>query len=158
MFVARYVIDQLPSPGDLYTIELSLPVTKGYTALLRRLSYSLSIASCKVGENQWGNPKVEFAIQSINTAQVREGSSSYIGGMVIQPNLTFFWYEQNQNIFTMPAWGQRLFLALEERYVMENSYIAVSTNDYDSGDTLGLRIEYTQEKLSELETAQAIIR
>jgi hypothetical protein len=111
-----------------------------------------------VGENQWGNPKVEFAIQSINTAQVREGSSSYIGGMVIQPNLTFFWYEQNQNIFTMPAWGQRLFLALEERYVMENSYIAVSTNDYDSGDTLGLRIEYTQEKLSELETAQAIIR
>jgi hypothetical protein len=49
-------------------------------------------------------------------------------------------------------------MALEERYVLPGDYLIVENTNYTSVDVLGLRIEYTQERLSDLEIAQANLR
>jgi hypothetical protein len=160
MFVARYVVEALPLPGTSpFSQALKLPVSKGYTPLLRRITYSLDVFSCTLDESDVTDPVIEIAIQSRNDVQIREGAPWYIGGIVIQPTITYkVQLEALKNRFVMNAWGTRAFMALEQRYVLEESYIMISTTNYDGQDTLGLRIEYTQEKLSDLEFAQANLR
>jgi len=160
MFVARYVIDALPLPGDSpLSVPLNLQVSKGYTPLLRRITYSLDYGYCDHLNSDPVAPKIEVAIQTQNEYQVREGGDTYIGGIVIQPIIGYIRSgESNMSAFIMPSWGQRSFFALEERYILEGSYLVVSTTDYSGIDLVGLRIEYTQEKLSDLEFAQAIFR
>lgn len=159
MFVARHVIDALPLPGAQQSMVLRLGVSKGYTPVLRRISYSLSIARCTKLKADESNTLIQVSIQSQDSAQVREGGTSYIGGVVIQPIITYQDRpEVDVDTFIMPAWGSRSFLALEQRYLTETSYLIVSTEGYTSEDQMGLRIEYTQERLSDLEFAQATIR
>lgn len=159
MFVSRRVIENLPLPGDVIVSELRLPVPKGYIPVLRRISYSLSIARCTKLKEEESNTLIQVSIQSQDSAQVREGGASYIGGIVIQPIITYQDRpEADIDTFIMPAWGHRQFLALEQRYLIETSYLVVSTEGYTSEDQMGLRFEYTQERLSDLEVAQAFIR
>jgi hypothetical protein len=159
MFVARYVVDELPLPGNMLTMAINLPVAKNYTALLRRITYSLDVHQCSLDAADNSSPKIEIAIQSQDAFQVREGGQSYIGGIVIQPQMVILVNtEFPVNRYDLPAWGTRAFMALEQRYVVEGSQLAVTTFNYDGVDTMGLRIEYTQEKLSDLEWSQVGLR
>lgn len=159
MFVARYVVDALPLPGTILTMAIKLPTSKNYTALLRRITYSLSYGHQRLAVGDPDPPLIELAIQSQNDVQVREGGQTYIGGIAIQPNLVYLATgETNYNVFNLPVWGQRLFLALEQRYVPTESQLVVSCTNYEGLDTMGLRIEYTQEKLSDLEYSQMGLR
>jgi len=160
MFVVRYVIEQLPLSGDSpLSVPLNLQVPKGYTPLLRRITYSLDRGYYDIDDSLEATPKIEIAVQTQNDYQVREGGDTYIGGIVIQPIINYVRSgEASMVAFIMPVWGQRSFFALEERYILDGSYLVVSVTDYNSSDLVGIRIEYTQEKLSGLELAQANFR
>jgi hypothetical protein len=139
---------------------MTLPVTKGYTAVLRRLSASLQTGFMSAEAEGIGDPfspRIEITIMR-GTAQVREGYRNYVGGLIIQPIIALYRQFEDRVDYTMPLWSQRSFMALEERYVLPGDFLIVENTGYTSVDVLGLRIEYTQERLSDVEIAQANIR
>jgi len=157
MFVARFVLDSIPS-GIPTMQRLSLPVTKGYTALLRRITFSMSRGSEEISPLN-GTPSLEISIQKKNLGYLsREGGKGYVGGIVAQPLLVYGLPGGVWTRYTMPKWGTRAFLALEQRYLKPTDEICVETYNWTTVGELGLRIEYTAEKLSPAELTQAFIR
>jgi hypothetical protein len=159
MFVSRYVRD-LPESGSAITIQLALPVTRGYTAVLRRITASLQNGFMSEAASDAGHPmspRIEIIIMR-GVVSVREGGQNYIGGLIIQPIIALYRQFEDRVDYTLPLWSQRSFMTLEERYVLPGDVLKIENTNYTSVDVLGLRIEYTQERLSDLEIAQANLR
>jgi len=153
----RFVFEA-PNSGFYESKQLFLPVRKGYAAVLRRITYSLDVSFCERAVLD-AAPSITLAVQKPGMGYVSgEGVDGYIGGIVIQPIQSYHIDGTAFNMHTIPMWGTRAFLALEQRYIVQGDELATTSYNYQPGVIMGLRIEYSTERLSELEFAQAIFR